>query len=279
MPKKSGAWIRQIPSRVWCLTMPLSSGNREAGSMGSSVVFFRPVVDSRDITAVQYQFRQLLKKSDICRVFRRGDFVPIKMHFGEKGNTGYVRAPVVKSLVDRLKSFGAKPFVTDTNVLYPGARTNAVDHLSLAEEHGFSAAALGCPVLIADGLFGENAQEVPLSLKHFQSASIARPFTGLESLASIAHVTGHVLTGFAATLKNLGMGMASRAGKYRQHAGIAPQIIAARCTRCGRCLQICPAAAIREQEDAVRIDTARCAGCAACVVACGAAAVRLDFSA
>jgi len=41
-----------------------------------------------------------------------------------------------------------------------GRRANSVEHLRLADEHGFNIGNLGVPVLIADGLKGMNYDEV-----------------------------------------------------------------------------------------------------------------------
>jgi uncharacterized Fe-S center protein len=236
--------------------------------MSKSTVYFQPISDSRDSIAMASKFKQLIKESKLCENVKKGELVPVKLHMGEKGNTGHVDSRVVKVLIDKIKSKAAKPFITETNVLYQGNRVNAVDHLMLASGHGFDIASLGAPVFIADGLWGENTLDVVINKKHFESVSIARPVLYFDTIISIAHVTGHLLTGFAASIKNIGMGLASRTGKLRQHSNIKPQVRPENCTLCKRCIKHCPAAAIIVKGDKAFIQEALCVGCGECIAAC-----------
>ena len=245
--------------------------------MTKSVVYFQPVDDCRDTIALAARFKNLIKASGLCEDFKKGELLPVKLHMGEKGNTGHVDARVVKVMIDKLKSKAVKPFIAETNVLYQGRRVNAVDHLMLACEHGFSPEQLGAPVFIADGLWGENAFEVEISKKHFKNVNIAKPVKYFDSLISIAHVTGHLLTGYAASIKNVGMGLASRAGKLRQHSNIKPHVKRENCTLCRRCLQVCPVSAIIEAEGKAFIRQEVCVGCGECIAACKFAAIAEDY--
>ncbi|MCG2712110.1 MAG: DUF362 domain-containing protein [Candidatus Omnitrophica bacterium] len=244
--------------------------------MNKSIVYFQQVTNSRDKVQVASSFKSLIKLSGLLDDFRKGELVPVKIHMGEKGNTGHVDARVAKVVIDKLKSKAAKPFITETNVLYQGSRVNAVDHLLLASVHGFDPVSLGAPVIIADGLWGENALDVKINKKHFESVSIARPVMYFDSIVSIAHVTGHLLSGFAASLKNMGMGLASRAGKLRQHSNIKPHVKTGNCTFCKRCIKHCPVKAIIEKQDKAFI-TPVCIGCGECISACQFGAIADDY--
>ena len=244
--------------------------------MSLSKVFFQPIENGKDVELVKAKFKHLIRESKLCADFPRGELVPIKLHMGEKGNVGHVDARVVKVLADQIKALAAKPFVTDTNVLYQGRRVNAVDHLILAAEHGFSLEALGCPVIITDGLLGENAVEIPVGLKHFKKISAAGPVAYLDNLVSVAHVTSHLLTGFAASIKNVAMGLASRAGKLRQHSNIKPHI-KDNCVLCGNCIRNCPVQAILTSSGKAFIQEKICVGCGECIVACKFDAVADDY--
>ncbi len=245
--------------------------------MNKSKVYFQPVTNSRDKVQVAFKFKSLIKLSGLLDDLRKGELVPVKIHMGEKGNTGHVDAKVAKVAIDKIKSKAAKPFITETNVLYQGRRVNAVDHLVLASEHGFDPVSLGAPVIIADGLWGENAMDVKINKKHFESVNIARPVMYFDSIVSIAHVTGHLLSGFAASLKNMGMGLASRAGKLRQHSNIKPHIKTENCTFCKRCIRYCPVGAIIEKQDKAFIKQDVCIGCGECICACKFGAIADDY--
>lgn len=56
-----------------------------------------------------------------------------------------------------------------------------------------------------------------------------------------------------------------------------PLISESKCTRCGECIERCPADCIVQQKSRpYRIDLARCADCGCCVAVCDAGAVRLE---
>lgn len=236
--------------------------------MPKSKVFFQKIDNAKDTVQLAVKFKNLIKQSQLCEDFKQGELIPIKLHMGEKGNKGHVDAKVVKVLIDKLKSKAVKPFIVETNVLYQGRRVNAVEHMMLASEHGFDINMLGAPVFISDGLHGENSIEVKIDQKHFQSVSIARPVIYFDAIISIAHVTGHMLTGFAASVKNIGMGLASRTGKLRQHSNIKPYIKQENCTLCRRCMHHCPVSAIIEKQGKVFIQKEICIGCGECITSC-----------
>ncbi|MCK4995123.1 MAG: DUF362 domain-containing protein [Candidatus Omnitrophica bacterium] len=245
--------------------------------MPKSIVYFQPVDNSRDKVRVAHSFKNLIKISGLLNDFKKGELVPIKMHLGEKGNTGHVGAKAAKVAIDKIKSVAAKPFITETNVLYQGSRVNAVDHLMLASVHGFDPVTLGAPVIISDGFWGENAMDVKIDKKHFESVNIARPVMYFDSIVSIAHVTGHMLTGVAASLKNMGMGLASRTGKLKQHSNIKPHVKVENCTFCKRCIKHCPVEAIIEKDEKAFIKQDACIGCAECISVCKFGAIADDY--
>ena len=242
-----------------------------------STVFFISVQNSKDTGKLSASFKKLLRTIPWKEIFPSKFIVGIKMHFGEKDNCGYVPAPIIKNLVDKLKSSNTKPFITDTNVLYHGQRTNSIDHLNLAREHGFSLSTCGAPVIIADGLFGENVFEIPYNGKHCEKLKTAGILKNLHGFVSVAHYTGHMVTGFGGTLKNVGMGLANRAGKQIQHSSIKPSVIEKTCTYCKKCIAVCPVQAIVPQNNKAFINSDTCIGCADCIVACQFKAIEITW--
>lgn len=206
-----------------------------------------------------------------------GSFVGLKIHFGEKGNTGYIRPAWLQGLVDRIRQKTSRVFLTDTNTLYLGNRSNSVDHLLLARDHGFSQETVGIPILIADGLIGRDSEEIAVDLPRIKSAKIAGLFLNTDFLVCLTHFTGHMLSGFGAALKNLGMGCASRAGKLEQHSDVHPWVKAKSCANCSVCMDYCPPAAIIQKEDKAFIVEEKCIGCGECLVVCPNGAVKLSW--
>lgn len=108
------------------------------------------------------KMERLLKRAGIGQLPLKDSFTAIKIHFGEPGNLAYIRPNYAARMANLLRSFGAKPFLTDCNTLYSGRRSNAVDHLQSAMENGFNPISAQCQVIIADGLKGTDYREIPI---------------------------------------------------------------------------------------------------------------------
>ena len=198
-----------------------------------------------------------------------GKFVAIKMHFGELGNISYLRPNYAKAVADVVKELGGKPFLTDCNTLYPGSRKNALDHLSCAEENGFSMATTGCHVIIGDGLRGTDEVIVPIrNGEYLKEAYIGHAIMDADILISLTHFKGHEATGFGGALKNIGMGCGSRAGKMHQHNSGKPHVIEEQCRGCRNCAKECGSDAISYESGKAHIDQDICKGCGRCIGAC-----------
>ena len=98
--------------------------------------------------------------------------VPIKVHFGEKGNETYVKPFHYQGIVQALKELGVKPLYIETNVLYRGSRTTRDSHMAVALAHGFD----DLPIEIADGERGEAYIEVPIHKHYFDVCKIGAGF-------------------------------------------------------------------------------------------------------
>lgn len=207
----------------------------------------------------------------------------LKSHFGEEGGTGFLPPPVLRAVVEEVRAAGGTPFLTDTTTLYTGKRSHAVDYHELVCAHGFTPEAVGAPFIVADGLVGANETEVPIDGVHHQSVALAADALRAGSAIVVSHVTGHLACGLGATIKNLGMGLASRRGKLRQHSALRPHVDPDACTGCEECRPTCPTGAIAPtaaEGDAappMAIDAAKCSGCGECLASCRADAVRFDW--
>ncbi|MBN2358138.1 MAG: DUF362 domain-containing protein [Deltaproteobacteria bacterium] len=221
--------------------------------------------DRPQVTAAKV--RALWHAAGFDRVVAKGDLTAIKLHVGEPGTKTFVSPDVAAALVRCCVDAGAKPFLTDTAVLYRSERDNGVDHARVAAEHGFGLDRVGAPFIPADGLIGADEIEVRVDGKHFETVAIAAAILQARSIIVLSHATGHLGTGYGGALKNLGMGCASRKGKLRQHHGRPPKIDSDRCTGCGSCAEWCPAHAI-EVDRVARIDAAKCIGCGQCIAVC-----------
>lgn len=233
-----------------------------------SKVYFIPFTNSDDLTEGQKRLNRLLSESRVLDVIRKDDRVAVKVHFGEEGNTGYVRPEFARVVCDGIKARGGQAFLSDTNTLYPGKRTNCQDHQELAYSHGFTKAKTGVEVIIPDDSVKEHTAEVPIGQALVKTAKVASLYTKADCLVVISHFKGHMLSGFGGALKNVGMGCAMREGKLAQHCSVAPVVHEDKCVGCGACLKVCSAGAITIVQDKARVDASKCIGCAHCVAAC-----------
>ena len=229
------------------------------------------------------RFQQLLAAVELKSIIQRKKKRPlmaIKLHFGEKGNTSFIRPIFVRQVVDAIWDAGGRPFLTDANTVYVGTRSEAVSHLTTAIENGFAYAVVRAPLIIADGLTGKAEVAVPINQKNFQTVFLAEGLWEAEGMAVLSHFKLHELSGFGGALKNLGMGGASRRGKLAQHSNISPKVTEKKCTGCGDCISQCAQEAIGinpETQKAV-IDPNKCVGCGECILVCPYANIQIQWN-
>ena len=97
---------------------------------------------------------------------------------------------------------------------------------------------------------------------------------------SLTHFKGHETTGFGGTIKNIGMGCGSRAGKTEQHSNGIPTISSRRCVGCKRCQKECANGGLvfDAETKKMTVDTEHCVGCSRCLGACNFDAITFRNS-
>ncbi len=231
-------------------------------------VYFIRVREQEDDRVLAERLESLLESRGLLSMIDAGDMVAVKTHFGETGELGYPRPDYFRMLSKLIKGRKALPFLTETSTLYKGNRTNAVLHLEHAERQGFGYQATGMPIIMADGLYGDEEAEVKIPGRLFDTVKLASIAVKAQAMVVVSHFTGHLATGFGAALKNMGMGCASRKGKMSQHSTAKPKIKAKKCVKCGDCVEWCPESAISMTESHAVIDSIKCIGCGQCLAVC-----------
>ncbi len=251
----------------------------------TSVLHMIPTKRRADHVELAGAGREAFRAAGLSSVVR--GLTALKSHFGEKGGSGFVPPAAIRAIVDEVRAAGGNPFLTDTTTLYTGMRTNAVDYMRLVHDHGFTMEAVGAPFLVADGLVGASETEIEIPGVHHQKVAIATDAIRAGSAIVVSHATGHLAAGLGATIKNVGMGLASRRGKLRQHSSTKPSVDRESCSGCGECETNCPTGAIRVLEkgrgrsarDVASIDREVCSGCGECLASCREDAIRYDWKA
>ncbi|HEY8463792.1 MAG TPA: DUF362 domain-containing protein [Bacillota bacterium] len=236
--------------------------------MKTSKVYFTDMHITMEENILQ-KLKRLIKTAGIDRIDFKKKYTAIKIHFGEPGNLAFLRPNFAKTVVDIVKELGGKPYLTDCNTLYVGRRKDALEHLNTAYLNGFSPFSTGCHVLIGDGLKGTDEVLVPVvGGEYVKEAKIGRAIMDADVVISLTHFKVHEATGIGGTIKNIGMGCGSRAGKMEMHSSGKPQVSSKLCIGCGVCAKNCALGAITVANRKALIDHNRCVGCGRCIGIC-----------
>ena len=135
--------------------------------------------------------------------------VAVKVSTGEKGSKGYLKADLIKPLVDKVNGT-----IVECNTAYPGKWNTYEEHIEVAKEHGFMEVGKGVDILDRDGEF-----KIPVNNgKPLEYVLLGVGFDKYDSYLNLAHGKGHAMGGFGANLKNQSIGFASRNGKAYIHS-------------------------------------------------------------
>ncbi len=221
---------------------------------------------------------QLFRRAAIADAIDDGEVVAIKVHFGELGNTRYLRPTLVKRLVELVDAAGGRPFVTDTTTLYRHHRHDLFGHLENARLNGFTPETLGCPVIIADGIKSNGVQVAVESNQTIAAVSVAQAIHDADVLLNAAHLTFHHEFTWAGAVKALGMGCTTKQMKLLMHTPTGKPIFhQEKCTNCRLCLKYCPGEALETQSGRIVFDPGKCLGCGDCFAFCAGEAIYLPW--
>lgn len=244
----------------------------------ASTVYLAKVNDGASTVSQAEAVRKALQSTGFIDNLKKRDMVAIKVHVGEKNNVTHVKPELVAEAVKISKIAGAQPFITDTSTLYKGARENAIKHAIHAHIHGFNIEKTGAPFIPVDGIAGTDEIDVRIDGEFHEHVKVAGQILLADALIAISHPTGHMGSGIGAAIKNIGMGLSSRAGKMRQHSSITPEVDPENCEDCGKCRKWCPTDAIDEREGVSYIRQEECIGCGECIAVCRFEAVKFNWA-
>jgi uncharacterized Fe-S center protein len=190
-------------------------------------------------------------------------FTAVKMHLGR--NIGYttVHPLFVKTLVDRLKDYGAKVFVTDQEVEGAASR-------------GYTQDFLGCPVVDACGVTEKYFYPKTVAFKTFHNVDVAGHIHDAEFMVDLSHVKGHGCCGYGGACKNIAMGCVSTRTRQQIHGlegGLHwdPE----KCTHCELCVRGCNHYANGFADGEYSVNYHHCTLCQHCVKVCPTGAVTM----
>jgi len=247
-----------------------------------SVVYFA----TARATRWDYQYslvarlERLLERLKLEERIEKDEYVAIKTHFGSQGAHRIVRPVFLRKVADAVRAAGGKPFVCDT------VRINGWEYLEVANQNGINPQSVGCPVILADGLFGCDSVEVEAG-PVLGSVRVASAIYDAPAMVVVSHCKGHIGAGYGGAIKNLAMGGVAgrhRSGDWRQarghlHAASGESTLVRDpelCTLCLQCMHVCPTEAISQEGDGLVVDDERCWRCGRCERVCPEGAIRLQ---
>ncbi len=227
------------------------------------------------------KLERLLKEADLSGRFEPGEWVAVKTHFGSPGAHRVVRPVFLRKITNALKHAGAKPFVTDT------VRIKGLDYIEVANANGINHLSVGAPVILADGLYGNDNILVKAG-DILGEIAVASVIHDVPAMVAASHVKGHINSGYAGAIKNLAMGGVSGAhrtcgwkcGRGAMHAVGAGALVwdEEKCELCYQCEEICPLECIGFTGEGSRFsyEDERCWRCGRCSRVCPGEAIKME---
>ncbi len=204
-----------------------------------------------------------------------GEKVMVKTHFGQWGNTNYIRPAYVRKAVELIHEAGGIPFVCESCGLgygeggIYGGRTTAPEYLAMAELNGYTQGTVGAPILMADGYWGTDVFDVEIDGEYVKKVDVATAVLDCDKILMLTHAKGHGLGGLGGSIKNLGIGLVGKRGKAEMHWMGDIELDEEKClgSECSKCLKVCPVRCISMDEKA-SIDKNECIACYHCIHVC-----------
>ena len=195
--------------------------------MVKSKVYYMDGHSETPETAFAAKLLTVFDAAGLDKLIKPNDVVAIKLHCGEWNNSAYLRPVYARTLADRIKELGGRPFVCDTTTqTYSpySSRVTELDLLLTAERNGYSSATLGCPFIVADGFIGTSDYRVDLPEGYLlKEAYVAQAIAAADVLIALTHFKGHSMGVIGGAIKNLGIGGQSKRGKLNVHMGGHPR--------------------------------------------------------
>jgi hypothetical protein len=203
----------------------------------------------------------------------KGESVAIKMHTGNNIITSTIHPVFVRKVVKAVKEGGGKPFVADVNWDAAGA-----------EERGYSAETLGCPVYPAAGPDEKYFYVHKRKFKNLEEWKVAGMIQDATFLIDLAHIKGHPSCGFGGAFKNIALGcmVGETRGAMHDTVHFDPYWFPEKCpdaeTR-AKIIAACPLfALVEDRKDArqIHLHTEPCTQCGRCLKVAPAGSLKID---
>jgi uncharacterized protein len=224
------------------------------------------------------KLERLLTEINLAGYFEPQEWVAVKTHLGSEGAHRIVRPVFLRKVVEALRTVGAKPFVTDT------VRIKGLDYLDVSNQNGINHLSVAAPVVLADGLYG-NDNIMVKGIDILKEIAIASVIYDVPAMVVCSHIKGHIQSGYAGAIKNIAMGGVSsrhrecgwKCGRGAMHTIGEGMLLwdKEKCELCYQCMEICPLDVIKFVDDQLQWDSNECWRCGRCERVCQSEALSL----
>lgn len=232
--------------------------------MGSKVLFSPVKFNKYDASeTLPARFHNLIDSMGLKDVVK-DKWTAVKMHLGR--NIGYstIHPLFIKILVDKLKDYGAKVYITDQVV-------------SGAVNRGYTEDYLGVPVVQACGVMDKYYYEKYVDFRTLKNIDVAGHIHDAEVMIDLSHVKGHGACGYGGACKNIAMGCVTDRTRGQIHSlegGI--EWDEDLCIHCELCINSCNHYANSfNEEGKYHMNYHHCTYCQHCVKVCPKNALRM----
>ena len=222
-----------------------------------------------------------LKNFSLEKHITKKEVIPLKIHLGNDGAFRTIRPQFVQKVVERVKKIPAKPFITDS------VRIAGYDYLEVANKGGYNHLSLGAPIVIADGIYGNDSIMVEAG-DLLGKVAVASAIYDAKSMIVLSHVKGHIQAVLGGAIKNISMGGVSaqprnsswKEGRGKMHFlhGDMMKWNKEKCILCFDCARVCPAECIAFIDKVYTVDKKKCFRCGRCARVCPEGAIEVPVT-
>jgi uncharacterized protein len=232
--------------------------------MSSKVLFSSVLFDKYASSGtLPEKFKRMIDRMELQDVVK-DKWTAIKMHLGRGIGYTTIHPLFVKILIDKLKEFGAKVYITD-------------DVVEGARQRGYTEEYLGVPILPVCGHMGKYFYEKKVEFLTFNNVDVGGNIHDAEVLIDLSHVKGHGVCGYGGACKNIAMGCVSGRTRHQIH-GLEGGLTWEEelCIHCNECISSCNHDANSfDKNNKFSVNGHNCTLCFHCVKVCPSSSIKM----
>ena len=98
-----------------------------------SNVYYKRINSHTNVNDIKEMTKELLNKIISEEDIKLEEKIPLKVHFGERGNVTYIKPENFEGIIEFLREKDVGTCFIETSVLYGGQRSSKDSHLQLAQ--------------------------------------------------------------------------------------------------------------------------------------------------